>query len=547
MYIKHLDLISPKLTFHYKTLLSHSSIYSSILSIMSIILCISATIYFSLDIINHLNPTSFFYYHQEYDVGHYPVNESSMFHFFNIIGVPKEENSERLFQIFGFMKTYISNYKNNIGSRLLIDHYTYGPCSLDLNSEKLKELKEAFSETTFESMEYCIDGFYNSTTKTYINKDDPNFKYPIISHGTSHPNYTSYSIIVQRCENDTFYKFNSCKSENYIDNFVTKNQLDAVIGFLNQEVDVLNYSFPIKHKFISITFSFTVGTFSVSNLNFQPLRVNTHNGFFFDHVEDENSFYYEQNDIKNYETEYKIYTSFHLWMQNKVQIYERNYKRIQNIIADTGGTIKAIMTLASLLNLLGNKFQTFLDVESILFNKIDGLNKSKTFHKYSNIGLSNSNVNVNVNKNIMVNERKGENSVKIDNFVTKEPKSHNSQNISINNSLLTPLNTLNNKTYNNFHIRDSNSYLFIKDNRILRKNIGFFSVSLFFLFHTGKITNKKQNYVDIIKWYYTHVISEQNIFDIYFFCARLEKTEQKLAEPFIYPSPIFQNYHLNKK
>ena len=499
MYIKHLDLISPKLTFHYKTLLSHSSIYSSILSIMSIILCISATIYFSLDIINHLNPTSFFYYHQEYDVGHFPVNESSMFHFFNLLGVPKEENSEHLFQIFGFMKTYISNYKNNIGSRLLIDHYTYGPCSLDLNSEKLKELKEAFSETTFESMEYCIDGFYNSTTKTYINKDDPNFKYPIISHGTSHPNYTSYSIIVQRCENDTFYKFNSCKSENYIDNFVTKNQLDAVIGFLNQEVDVLNYSFPIKHKFISITFSFTVGTFSVSNLNFQPLRVNTHNGFFFDHVKDENSFYYEQNDIKNYETEYKIYTSFHLWMQNKVQIYERNYKRIQNIIADTGGTIKAIMTLASLLNLLGNKFQTFLDIESILFNKIDGLNKSKTFHKYSNIGLSNSN------------------------------------------------NTLNNKTYNNFNIRDSNSYLFIKDNKNLRKNIGFFSVSLFFIFHIGKISNKKQNYVDIIKWYYTHVISEQNIFDIYFFCARLEKTEQKLAEPLIYPSPIFQHYHLNKK
>ena len=82
----------------------------------------------------------------------------------------------------------------------------------------------------------------------------------------------------------------------------------------------------------------------------------------------------------------------------------------------------------------------------------------------------------------MINERKGENSVKIDNFVTKEPKSHNSQILSFNNSLLTPMNTLNNKTYNNFNIRDSNSYLFIKDNKNLRKNIGFFSVSLFFIF-----------------------------------------------------------------
>ena len=236
MYIKHLDLISPKLTFHYKTLLSHSSIYSSILSIMSIILCISATIYFSLDIINHLNPTSFFYYHQEYDVGHFPVNESSMFHFFNLLGVPKEENSEHLFQIFGFMKTYISNYKNNIGSRLLIDHYTYGPCPQKSDNYKLNDIYNAFSKSDFTYMGFCINGFYNSTNKKFISINDTQFEYPIIKHGTSHPNYTSYTIFVQRCENDTFYLFNKCKSPDYIDTLVTANQVDAMIGFLNHFV-----------------------------------------------------------------------------------------------------------------------------------------------------------------------------------------------------------------------------------------------------------------------------------------------------------------------
>ena len=523
MYIKHLDLISPKLTFHYKTLLSHSSIYSSILSIMSIILCISATIYFSLDIINHLNPTSFFYYHQEYDVGHFPVNESSMFHFFNLLGVPKEENSEHLFQIFGFMKTYISNYKNNIGSRLLIDHYTYGPCSLDLNSEKLKELKEAFSETTFESMEYCIDGFYNSTTKTYINKDDPNFKYPIISHGTSHPNYTSYSIIVQRCENDTFYKFNSCKSENYIDNFVTKNQLDAVIGFLNQEVDVLNYSFPIKHKFISITFSFTVGTFSVSNLNFQPLRVRTHNGFLFDNVVLDYSYYYEQNDIKNYQTEFKIYTCFHFWMQNKVQIYERNYKRIQNIMADSGGMIKALTTISTIINIIFNKYQIVKDVNKML-NK-----------KFEKIASTNKLINaLNTNNNNASNL-----SIKHDNFLDKgNNKSQNSITIT-NRSII--LNKNNNMKKYELDVKnlDYEAYHYIKDNRNLRENINLVSIIKNMIDVKKKEMSKEQTYINIIMYFYKEVINEQNLFDLFFFYRKLNKLRS--------PDMIFKSIISQKK
>ena len=536
MFLKNLDIISPTLTFHYKNLHCHSSIFSSFLSIIVIILCISATVYFSLDLINHLNPTSFFYYHQEYDVGHFPVNESSMFHFINFMGVPEEENSESLFEIFGFMKTLISNYKNNIGSRLLIDHYTYGPCEKDSPNYILNNIKDAFLETTFNSMEYCINGFYNATSKLYITKDNPNFEYPIMSHGTSHPNYTSYSIIVQRCENDTFYKMNKCKSEEYIDDFVTRHQLDAVMAFLNQEADVLNYSYPIKHKFISITFSFTVGTFSVSNLNYQPMRVNTHNGFFFDNVVAQNSFYYEQNDIKNYETQYKIYTSFHLWMQNKVQIYERSYKRVQNVIADTGGMIKAITTLASIINILAHKYQTYIDIEKIIINKCDGLNKSRTFHKLSNLGITNPITS----KGIF---DKKDNSVKIDNYTIKEQL--NSQNYSMNNSFLLPMNIQNSKNYNNFYVRDSTSYLFIKQNKGIKNQLGFLYTTWILICGFGKIRNKKENFIDIIKWYYRNVISEQNMFDLYFYCARLEKNELKLGTPFFNVASILQN--ANKK
>ena len=70
------------------------------------------------------------------------------------------------------MEAYISNYKKNIGSRLFMDHYTYGPCLKNSETYKLNDIYNAFSETDFESMGFCINGFYNSTTETYISKDN---------------------------------------------------------------------------------------------------------------------------------------------------------------------------------------------------------------------------------------------------------------------------------------------------------------------------------------------------------------------------------------
>ena len=55
-------------------------------------------------------------------------------------------------------------------------------------------------------------------------------------------------------------------------------------------------------------------------------------------------------------------------MQNKVEIYERNYKRIQDKIANIGGITKAIMTYAFIINIPINKYKTFYDVEKILIN-----------------------------------------------------------------------------------------------------------------------------------------------------------------------------------
>ena len=91
-------------------------------------------------------------------------------------------------------------------------------------------------------------------------------------------------------------------------------------------------------------------TFSVSNLNFQPLRVVSFSNFLFNNKYEDYSYYFEQNDIKNFETTFPVYTAYKFWMQNKVYIYERNYKKFQNFMVEIGGIIKSVVTVAKILN-----------------------------------------------------------------------------------------------------------------------------------------------------------------------------------------------------
>ena len=79
MLFKELDFLSPKISLYYKGSLSHSSLFSIILSIISFIIITTFSIYFSLDLIQRKNPD--FYYLNRYvkDAGGFPLNSSSLF------------------------------------------------------------------------------------------------------------------------------------------------------------------------------------------------------------------------------------------------------------------------------------------------------------------------------------------------------------------------------------------------------------------------------------------------------------------------------------
>ena len=61
-----------------------------------------------------------------------------------------------------------------------------------------------------------------------------------------------------------------------------------------------------------------------------------------------------------------------------MQLYERSYKRLQDVIASAGGTTKLITLIASILNFIYNRFIVLLDTQETMSSFSFGISEQKT-------------------------------------------------------------------------------------------------------------------------------------------------------------------------
>jgi len=421
-----------------------------------------------------------------------------MFHYFNLQNSFENKKLEEIIEIIGFMSNDESliNYGLNLGSRLTFSHYIYGKCPLNSNKYKLNHIQDLLKYNSINDS-YCIIGYYNKTNNNYITINNQNFQYPFLRNGTSDKNFEKYQIVIRSCENDTFNNFNKCKPQNYINQFLSQNVTNLVMNILNQEVDVNNYKEPIMHSFIQIDSSFDLGdSFSVNNLNFQPLKVKSFNNLIINSkYREDYSYYFEQNEIKNINSNFPIYTTFIFWMHNKVYIYERYYKKLSNIIVDIGGTLKIIISFGKIINYIFSNYKIFFDINELLVSRINILNNkkgNKTFFENINI------------KNILYKN---------------ESENKMIRRYSQNNILLFDSSNKITKNNNIFNY----SFSFILKNQKIKEKIGLFSNIYYQL---CKTRNKDGIYINILNLYYKQIISEENLFDLYFYCLNLDKIEK---------------------
>jgi hypothetical protein len=239
-------------------------------------------IYFSLDIIKRNDPNVFSYNSFTEDAGIFPINSSGIFHFismgtlinnFEVNGVNFTD-----FRIIGFEESSENYLKDrNLYGR---NHWLYGQCNNKTDTEGIGFL----IDYPFFEKSACIRKYYSTEDQQYYDTGEPKFRWPEITHGTYHKNYKIYSIVVEKCKEESLNIISGegQKCRNFFDSENLNTEFYGIIYFyfINHYIDVLNYENP-NIKFIYLIEGVLVhNIYTNNNLNLNPTLVKTHNGLF---------------------------------------------------------------------------------------------------------------------------------------------------------------------------------------------------------------------------------------------------------------------------
>ena len=445
MFLKSFDYVSPPITFYHKNYLSHSSILSGIVSIFSFILILSISVYFAIQIIYRRNPSVFHFKRIIEDAGTFPVNASSFFHFISLrTETPEFTNGGmdfRSFRIIG-LDVHHSAYLDN-KNLSNFDFWLYGYCNNETDTIGISHL----IDFDFFKKSACIRKYFSSADQKYYNTDDPKFRWPVQAHGTSNSNNKYYNMVLEKCEEDTINLIlgegSHCKTDNETRNLIGINAAVRMY-FIDHYIDVLNYESPSTKFFQKIENQIQEGIYPINHLNFNPSFIKTHKGLVLDEIVDITTYFYERNDVFSYNDDTnKLFTIYCLWLGNRIDYYERTYKRLQDIVSNIGGFYQFIVFSAVFINRFYNNFIILFDTENLLNSSIS--NEKNHFYKKKKINYQKKLGEMNNKKShISTLDKTNDKEASKDKSINKILNNANIKNkVKMNNDTITEIGTFN--------------------------------------------------------------------------------------------------------
>ena len=514
MFIKKLDYLSPPVTFYYQGLLSHASILSGIISVISIIGIIFYAVYLSLDIINKKDPKTFTFNSFIEDAGIFPINASSIFHFLSMASLSSNYINDGIdftsFNVIGFEDYYEDYlYNKNLTN---YDHWLYGRCSNQADTEGISHLinYEFFERSA------CIRKYFSKIDQKYYNTGDPRFRWPVVSHGAYNKNYGLYNIVVERCKNNLLKLIlgegHECQKVSEFEALYRNFSVYGEVFFylINHYVDILNYTNPFKKYFCVIETFITKNSFIVNNLNFNPSIVKTHDGLILDRFEEKKSYIYDRNDFFTMDKK-DIFIAYVFGLKNNMYYNERIYKRIPDIIPSIGGVYQFITIISIYINSLYNNYIVLSDTESLLHSSIHSEkhinNKIEKRKEKEKKNIKNKKIreldwvkNIAENKNSSAQKIKNE---KPDRNIKNTKLNNNSENSNCIVNLEKINTNIDFKNPNNNKIKDDN----FEKNRTLKRRITNFFEYLFYELSC----KRKKHYFKVYANFRIKIISEEHL------------------------------------
>ena len=371
MFLRQFDFLSPRITLYFKGKRFHKSIASGIITLISYSLILGFMIYYFIIFIDKENPTIYFYNRYIKDTGNFPLNSSSVFHYLNLINNNRKPNITidydciRIIGIEEELDYYFDKY--NLSE---YNHWVYGPCDYESDARGLNDLID--NNTFLQSA--CIKKYYDTNYNKYFDRNEKNFKWPILEHGVSSPNSTIYGIFIEKCQNDSLK--NNCKSKKEIDRYLINYSIS--LNILDYYVDVLNYKNPfIRHIYNFINRLYINEILNLNHFYFNPSITKTYDGIFVENIFEEKSYSFTKNEkISINRKNTQIIVAFYFLMQNTVMCYERHYKKFQDFLSKIGGIGSFILLCGLILNYLVTDYIILLDTEELVLN-IDEVNFKK--------------------------------------------------------------------------------------------------------------------------------------------------------------------------
>jgi len=178
----------------------------------------------------------------------------------------------------------------------------------------------------------------------------------------------------ERCEEDTLNqilgKGSHCKTDKEIKDLLSINAAISMY-LIDHYIDVLNYESPSTKFFVNVENNIKEGIYPINHLNFNPSFIKTNKGLIFDEIIENSTYSYERNDVFTYDdATNKIYTIYCFWLGNRIDYYERTYKRLQDMISHIGGFYQFIVFSTVFITRLYNSFVILFDTETLLNSSI---------------------------------------------------------------------------------------------------------------------------------------------------------------------------------
>ena len=508
--INKLDFLSPPITLFYLERRTHTSKIGGSLILLLISICSAYIIYLLFLIIEHRKVTSIFYKKFQYDIGQYFLNSSSIFYFIQFHSIDNESFKYKYASKYLRIYSYFGNTEFDESRLDKIDHWVYDSCidgvdNKDLDSNLLQNINN-FNNSA------CLRYYYSSSEDKYYLPDSNKFKWPFLAHGTAQKNNIFLHTTIQKCTNDSVINkvFGQCPTQIEIDEYVSK--LQAIFLYLvDNQVDPTNYKNPIQQYIQSITSGIgSIKDYEENYIFYSPLKVKTKEGSIFENNHYLESLYYDSNvklSSPNVENYFKL-SRFTHFLQNNIQIYERRYDDITEILSNLGGIIQCIFNIFYWINYFYNKFIVLSDTNSLFFSNLVRRANTLTGEKFnSKINILNNKNNNNNLKDSSINgfqEDSKSNTIIFRNLANRTNNDSqmniNEENINENNF---KDNSKNNLKYNLFKFKKAPSYKMshfrnntFKENRINSININNNTSNIFVInknkelhYHTCKKAN----------------------------------------------------------